>query len=473
MSFSQFINFLRARWVSALLVLLVTVSTTLGVSLVLPKQYTATANVLVDMRSPDPIAGMVLGGGISQSYMATQVDIIQSERVTRRVIAALRLSENPQLRADWIDATGGSGNYEAWLTTLLQKKLDVKPSRESNVINISYKATDPKFAAGLANSYVKAYLDTSLELRVDPAKRYNDFFDARAKELAANLDKAQAKLTAYQNANGILVTDERLDIETQRLNELNSQLVSLQALSAEANSRNAQAKSSADQLQDVINNPVVAGLRADLSRQEARLQEIESRLGSAHPQVVELMANIGSLRTRIAAETNRVTGSVNVNSRITRSREAEVKAALDEQRGRVQKMKAQRDEASAIMRDVDVARRAFESVSQRQNQTSLDSQANQTNITLLTPATEPAEHSSPKLLLNTLLSIFLGTLLAVGFALLRELLDRRVRSLEDISTALDIPVIGVLPKPSRSKAASLSPFVLPSNVVARLPSPGK
>jgi chain length determinant protein EpsF len=473
MSFSQFFAILRARWISALVVLLVTVGATVGISLVLPKQYTATANVLVDMRSPDPIAGMVLGGMVPSSYMATQVDIIQSDRVTRRVIAALRLTENPQLRNDWMDATGGAGNFEAWLTLILQKKLDVKPSRESNVINISYKAADPKFAAGLANSYVKAYLETSLELRVDPAKRYTDFFDARAKELAANLDKAQAKLTAYQNASGILVSDERLDVETQRLNELSTQLVQLQALSSESNSRTALANASADQLQDVINNPVVAGLRADLSRQEARLQELESRLGSAHPQVVELIANIGSLRSRLESETRRVTGSVGINNRITRNREADVKAAIEEQRTRVLKMKAQRDEASAIMREVEVARRAFESVSQRQNQSSLDSLANQTNITLLTPATEPAEHSSPKLLLNTLLSVFLGALLAVGFALLRELLDRRVRSLEDISSSIDVPVLGTLPKPAKGSFARQNPFVLPGNVVARLPSPSK
>ena len=109
MSFSQFLSILRARWLSAVLVLLVTVGVTVGVSLVLPKQYTATANVLVDLRTPDPIVGMVLGGSVPASYMATQVDIIQSDRVARRVITALRLTENRQLREDWLDSTGGTG----------------------------------------------------------------------------------------------------------------------------------------------------------------------------------------------------------------------------------------------------------------------------------------------------------------------------------------------------------------------------
>ncbi|MBK6854899.1 MAG: chain length determinant protein EpsF [Burkholderiales bacterium] len=475
MSFSQFLSILRARWFSALLVLIVTVGTTIGVSLVLPKQYTATANVLVDLRTPDPIAGMVLGGMVPASYMATQVDIIQSDRVTRRVIAALRLTENAQLRSDWIEATGGTGNFEAWLTGVLAKKLEVKPSRESNVINISYKAPDPRFAAGLANTYVKAYLDTSLELRVDPAKRYNEFFDARSKELVTALETAQAKLSAYQKDKGIIATDERFDIESQRLTELSSQLVAIQALAAESTSRSAQARSAqADQLGDVLNNPVVAGLRADVSRQEARLQELESRLGKAHPQVQELEANIASLRQRVESESRRVSGSMGVANTINKSREAEIRSALEAQRAKVLKLKEQRDEVSVLIRDVETARRAYDTVNQRQNQTSLDSQANQTNITVLTPATEPAEHSSPKILLNALLSVFLGTLLAVGFALLRELMDRRVRSLEDISQAMDVPVLGSLPKPSSRGFARQTPFVLPGNVVAaRLPAPGR
>ena len=92
---------------------------------------------------------------------------------------------------------------------------------------------------------------------------------------------------------------------------------------------------------------------------------------------------------------------------------------------------------------------------------------------MLTPATAPGEHSSPKILLNTLLSVFLGTLLAVGFALLRELMDRRVRTLEDISEAMDVPVRGALPKPMGNGFARQSPFVLPGNVVARLPAPSR
>lgn len=472
MTFSQFITILKARWVAALSMLLLTVATTLVASLLLPRQYTANAAVVLDVKSPDPILGVILGGGMMPGYMATQVDIVNSDRVARRVVRELKLTDNAQLRQDWMDDTQGRGNFEAWVAALLQKQVDVKPSRESNVINIGYKAPDPRFAAALANTYAKAYIDTSIELRVDPAKQYNTFFDARAKELRTALEQAQAKLSDYQRERGILVSDERLDIETQRLNELNSQLVALQALSAESTSRSAQARTSADQLQDVINNPVIAGLRADQSRQEARLQELSARLGDAHPQVQELKANIGSLKQRIDTETRRVSSSVGINNTINKSREAEIRGSLEAQRGKVAKMKEQRDEAAVLIKDVEAAQRAFDAVAQRLTQSSLESQSSQTNISVLTPATEPAEHSSPKILLNTLLAIFLGTLLAVGFALLRELMDRRVRSLEDLTEVLGVPVLGSLPRPMAARAGP-STLLLPNNVMGRLPAPGR
>lgn len=469
MSFSQFLSILRARWKSALFVLVLTVGTTIAISLLLPKNYTAEATVVIDVRSPDPIAGIVLGSMAMPSYMATQVDIIQSDLVARRVVRMLRMTENPEARAKWQEDTEGRGDYESWLADVIQKRLDVKPSREGNTISISYTNPDPRAAASIANAFVQAYLGVSVGLKASPAKQYTEFFDARAKELRESLEKAQAKLSNFQREHGLLATDERFDIETNRLNELNSQLVAMQAISAESNSRNAQAKGAGDQLQDVLANPVVASLKADASRQEARLKELSARLGDAHPQVQELSANIQELNARIEIESRRVAGSVNVNSNINRAREAEIRGSLEAQRAKVMKMREQRDEANVLLRETETAQRAYDMVVQRQNQTSLESQNNLTNISVLTPATEPAFASSPRVTLNTLVSIFGGSILALAFVFVRELLDRRIRSATDISAMLDLPLLGTLPKPARSLIGKGPDLVLPGQVVARLP----
>ncbi len=456
MTFTQFLSILRARWWVVLLVLALTVGTTVVVSTLLPKQYTATASVVVDFK-PDPVSAAVFGGMPSPAVMATQVDILNSERVALRVVRNLRLNENPQVRAQWLDATGGEGTIEQWLVQLFQRSLSVTPSRESSVIAVAYTAPDPRFAAGLANAFVEAYVQTALELRVNPARQFSGFFDEQLKEHRDRLEAAQTRLTVFQKENGIIASDERLDIETQRLNELSSQLVALQAVAAESRSRQAQAQGAAgDRLQEVLNNPLLNNLKAEITRTEARLQELTSRLGDRHPQVVEARATLASLQQRYDTESRRVTGSVGVTSTINTQREAQVRNALDTQRTRVLRMKAVRDEGLLLQRDVESAQRAYENIQARFAQTNLESQTTQSNVNMLTQASAPIQHSSPNLLLNTALAVFLGSLLALGTALLLELLDRRVRTVDDVVGALDLPVIGVMPKPgSRRKRLSL------------------
>jgi polysaccharide biosynthesis transport protein len=447
MTFSQFLSVLRARWWVVALVLGLTVATTLIVSLLLPRQYTATASVVVDFK-PDPISAVMFGGMASPAFMATQVDIITSERVAQRVVRNLRLNESPQVRQQWLDETGGEGTIEQWLSQLFQKQLDVKPSRESSVINISYRAPDPRFAAALANAFMQAYIQTGVELRVDPARQYAGFFDNRAKEARDTLEKAQSRLSAFQKANGIVATDERLDVENARLNELSSQLVMLQALASESASRQAQANSAqGDRLSEVLNNPIVGQLKADINRGEARLQELNTRYGENHPQVQETKANLAELRSRLDAETRKVTSGVGVTNTINRQREAEIRASLEAQRAKVLRMKAVRDDGLVILREVESAQLAYQQLQQRINQTSLESQTTQGNVNVLTQAEPPLEASFPKIPLNVALAVFLGLLLATGTALLLEMMDRRVRSVDDVLTSLDLPVIGIMPKP--------------------------
>ena len=102
------------------------------------------------------------------------------------------------------------------------------------------------------------------------------------------------------------------------------------------------------------------------------------------------------------------------------------------------------DEISLLVREVETAQRAFDAVGQRTTQSRLESQSIQTNVAVLNPASEPLKASKPKVLLNILLSIFVGTMLGVGAALTLELLHRRVRSPEDLSLALDLPVLAIL-----------------------------
>lgn len=443
MSISQLFSIIRARWKIVLFVLLGVVSFVLIVSLVWPKQYIASSTLVINSNSPDPINGMVMPGGLMPSYIATQMEVIQSERVARGVINSLGMNKNSDMVKQWRDATNGQGQFEAWLSELLQKNLVVSPSRESSVLTISYKGVDPNFAAAMANAFANAYIATTLELRVEPARRFSDLFTTQIKQGRDELERAQARLSAYQNEKGIIATEERLDVESERLSALSNQYIMMQAQSADSSGRRSRASSNSA---EVLNNPVVAGLKADLARQEARLKELSASLGEAHPQVLQLRANIGELQSRIGAEVSRVTSSVGINNSVDLSREAQIKAALEAQRDKVLKLKQQRNEASVLLADVNNAQRSYEALQVRFSQSSLESQSNQTNVSVLKVASPPSEAAFPRPILNTIISVVLGLLLGIGSALIREIFDRRMRSDNDFVEGLSVPLLGSIPR---------------------------
>jgi succinoglycan biosynthesis transport protein ExoP len=115
MNFHQFINILWSRKGIVLSSLMITMITTLVVSLLLPKQYVASASIVVNQRSIDPLTGLTLPVQLLPGYIATQVDVISSHNVARKVVEKLKLSENPQFHEDFAKA-GGIGDLNDWIS---------------------------------------------------------------------------------------------------------------------------------------------------------------------------------------------------------------------------------------------------------------------------------------------------------------------------------------------------------------------
>ena len=444
MTLMKFLLILRARARLAVGIFCFVFVLGAAITLLSPKLYTATASVVVDAKA-DPVAGVAYSAQMLTGYIATQVDIINSDRVAQRVVKNLKLDQVPATIESWKDSTGGRGDIVVWLGQKLLKQLSVTPSRESSVIDISVDYTDPKMAAVLANAFAQAYMDTNIDLKVEPAKQYAAYFTQMSRALRADLEAKQKKLSDFQAANGIVATDGRLDIENARLAELSTQLSAIQALRQDSQSRQRQSAADIDSLPEVLQSPLVAGLKSDLSRAEAKLQDIATSLGKNHPDYQNTAAEIASLRSRIAQESAKIAASLSSTTQVNLRREAEIRAALDAQKKRMFDLTHQRDEATVLQNEVTTAQRDLDAVTQRFAQSSLESQTQQTNISLLTPAVEPMFRSGPRVLLNMAVTVFLGCILGAFAALFSEMLDRRVREAADLLQFSNVPIIGRLP----------------------------
>lgn len=457
MTLPQLILILRARIRVVLVALLATVLSAFLLNSILPRQYTASTAVVIDVKSPDPIAGLVLPGLISPAYMATQVDIISSDRVAQRVVGLLRMDDDPEIQQRWQEATQGKGNIVAWQAARLQKKLSVKPSRESNVINISFVGTDPTVTADVTNAFAQAYIDVNLELKVEPARQNATWFESQTRQARDKLEAAQQAFSSQQQKSGVIAVEERLDYETAKLSELSTQLTAAQGLTSDSHSKRVSA-GDAGTLTDVMQSPLVNSLKTEIAKLESKLDESNVNLGKNHPQTQRAESELASLRGKLDSETRKIVRSIDTSYQVSKQKEKELREAIETQKSRVLSLNRQRDEISVLKRDVESAQRAFEGVSQRSAQTRLESLSVQTNAVVLNPATEPATPSSPKTTLNILASIVAGLILGVGLALLLELRNRRVRSPEDLANAIGLPVLasiaGISPSPMRRNSVS-------------------
>lgn len=457
MDVGRFFRIIRSRAGLILTIFLLTVATTAAVSFLMPKRYFASTTLMIDLKSTDPVLGnQVMTPQTVAGYLSTQVDVIKSDRVIQRVIDELKLDQDPWFRAEWQKQTEGRGDIRKWIHELLLESLNVVPSREGSTITISYEGGSPQGTADLVNAFATGYVQTSLSLKTEPTRDYAQRFEEQVKTYREEVERAQSKLSRFAQSTGITSADERFDIENSRLQELSTQLVQVQAAASEARSRrDAITRQGRDSLPEVVANPLIQTLKADIGRAEARLQEMSSRLGANHPQLQAAQAEVAGLRSRLDNEIGKVAGSIVASSSVNAQRESEIRAALEAQREKVLKLRKARDELAVLQREVESAQKAYDLVSQRMMQTNIESQARMSDVSVLSPAVPPVLPSQPKPLLNVAIGLFLGLLLGLFAAMTMEVVQRPLRTTEDVLDVVGVPVLAVLPPSSSRRAQRL------------------
>ncbi|MEM1230024.1 MAG: GNVR domain-containing protein [Pseudomonadota bacterium] len=213
MELRRVIEILSARWLLIVILLGLSVGAAAWFTQQQERLYIARTSLVLDFQTENPFDNARLPAQLSSSYMSTQMDILRSRRVAAEAQRTLAEADKP------VGLEIGE----------LLRGLEVEPYRESRVVQIGFKTTNPATAERAADAIAQAYIDTTLELNTEPAKRNAEWFDEQLVVLRERLQRAQARLTDFQQEKGIVALDERLDTETSRLNELSKSLVSAQS----------------------------------------------------------------------------------------------------------------------------------------------------------------------------------------------------------------------------------------------------
>lgn len=448
---SQSFEVLRARAGLIFFTLVVTVITTAAVSLLLPDKYTSNATFVVHFKETG-LNNAILPQRLAESYLGTQIDIVQSPSVALKVVDRMKLAENPDFVGD-MDIEDPALVRQQLAKNLLEN-LEVEPSRESRMVSVSFTAQNANDAASIANAFTQAYIDTNLELSVNPAQRSAEWFNQELDRLRNQLQAAQKKLSAHQLENGILTSDTGNDVDAVQLNELSRRLVEARAekSSAQANQQEINkliaTKGRFEMLPEVQMSVFIQGIKSELLRKQAELSQLSSRLGRNHPEYLRVAAEAGTLHSRLNREIQQVGRGVimqaDKNVQLAKEREQSLVNEIEVQRQRLMNLNQSKDELPTLQQDVLIAQKVYDAVLEQYNESNLKSRLKITNIAVLSHASPPSERSSPKFRINLIVGFILGLMLGIGFAFLAEIADPVIRTEDQFDEVLGAPLIGYL-----------------------------
>jgi succinoglycan biosynthesis transport protein ExoP len=431
-------------------------------------KFTADATLLVDTRQSQLFsqAPSVSDAQIENAIIESQVEVLRSAGLARRVVSDLKLASDPSFSGHPTllgrltaslrsigSSTGRGGASTAAQDRLVQSFLSSVSARRvglTYVIEVDATATDPALAAKLANGLISAYLAEQLTVKENSLQQASGWLETRLSELQGKALKADEDVQAFKSRNGIVDTGKGL-LNEQQLSELNSQLVAARGRTADAQARldritqTMHSATGPEATADLLKSPVINGLRERYLADAAKVAEWSVRFGPDHGAVVNLRKEMVGLQQSIDSEMRQIEQAAESDLKIGQT----TQAALQAQLGTLSEQSASTDTSRAMLRSLqsaaDTYRSLYVSFLQRAMQTAQDVSSPVGDAHVVTEARPPLAKSAPKTKLVLAGALLLGLAAAFAIGLFREALDQRLRTAADVRSRTGLGFLASLP----------------------------
>ena len=454
----------RQRWLFAG-VILAALTIGLVITLLSTPMYAATAKVSVEPYGAFILEGQDVEQGIASNqvsdYLATQVELIKSRSLAEVVVTDSQLGERQALLGQNVDE-GRPPNVsdEQWLQTknsmaasILVAGVNAQVPDISWVIPIEFRSDDPTLAAEMANAYAEAFISSDTRDSLEGNEYAVEYLRDQIELVRGRLEEAERETNNYARNAGIIVQPADSETGGTGATLTSSNLTGINQRYAEARAGRITAEQKwlsiqnlpASQLPEVQNNSVLQDLVTERTGKLAELAELRQRYSDQFPQIANIRAQIDILDAQIERSSADIKSTVRNEFIVARNQEQ----ALQRELGSLSNDSlAEQDEMvqlTVLEREAEALRQQLRSLLERFNQISSAANVNSGTMTVIESALVPSSPYAPSLLQNLGLSLVLGIGLAAGLAVLREMFDDRVRSLDEIEQKIDLPLIGHTP----------------------------
>jgi len=442
--------------------------------------YEAGGSIAIN--KPDSTLNFKDSAAISLDYydpteLETEVKILQSDLLALQVIRDLNLDRRPEFggRAAAMPssldlAPDPLQTDSARVSSLLggfKGSLRVSLGANTRIIEIHYRSADPQMASTIVNTLMTTYVENNFKARFESTMQASDWLSKQLVDLQMKVETSQEKLVRYQKEHEILGIDEKQNIITAKLDELNKELTSAESerMDKEAvyrliESGDPDAVASSAGGSDASGSGVqsasvlMESLRARQADLKIQTADLSTQFGPSYPKLAQLNNQLKEVDKQIQGEMTKIVGKVRGQYMTALQRENMLHDALERQKQEANKLNESAIEYSLLKRDVETNRQLYEGLLEKLKEAGVSAGLRSNNFRIVDVARVPTSPVEPNVPRNLGFALVLGLTSGVGLAFLLEGLDNTVRTTEQAQMISGFPPLGMIPLGSKNTRES-------------------
>ena len=439
--------------------------------------YDAVGSIAIN--KPDPMLqnlrdpGSAGGDYYDPTDLDTEVRILRSDLLALQVIKQLNLDQLPEFGGHGIsspaslelttDALEPDSMRANALLGAFKGSLRVALEPNTRIIDIHYRSPNKDLAARVVNTLASTYIEQNFKTRFESTMQASDWLSRQLVDLQMKVETSQEKLVKYQKEHQILGIDEKQNITTAKLDELNKELTSAESERMEKESIYRLADSgdtdSAAAVANGISSKVTGSTSGLLDKLQAakadlniQIAQFSTQFGPSYPKLAELNNQVKEIDSQMQAEMKKVSSRLRGDYLAALQRENMLRAALEEQKQQENKLNESAIEYSLLKRDFETNRTLYEGLLQKLKEAGVTAGLRSNNIRQVDIARTPGAPAEPNVPRNLGFALALGLTSGIGLAFLLEGIDNTVRTPEQAQAISSLPSLGMIPLGSRNSS---------------------